>query len=180
MPWLSWTGLALLVGANSLPVVAGWVLRDRWAWPIDGGRVLRDGERLLGDHKTWRGFGAGVLGGAVVGAVLGLGAGHGALAGALAMVGDAVSSCTKRRLKTRPGTWVPLIDQLPEAALPLAALWRPLTLDWRSAAGTVLAFAVLDLVASRWIGSSAPWRAARRGGHAASETDPDPERTRRR
>ncbi len=38
--------------------------------PVDGGRVLRDGYRLLGDGKTWRGLGGGILGGVVLGLVL--------------------------------------------------------------------------------------------------------------
>jgi len=35
--------------------------------PIDGGRTHRDGRRLLGDGKTWRGFFLGVATGIVVG-----------------------------------------------------------------------------------------------------------------
>lgn len=35
--------------------------------PIDGGRTHRDGRRLLGDGKTWRGFILGVATGIVVG-----------------------------------------------------------------------------------------------------------------
>ena len=47
--------------ANMAPVLA-----KHWAWlkplnkPVDGGRTWR-GHRLLGDHKTWRGFVAGWL-----------------------------------------------------------------------------------------------------------------------
>jgi len=37
--------------------------------PIDGMRVLSDGNRLFGDGKTWRGFGGGVFGGAVLGLI---------------------------------------------------------------------------------------------------------------
>lgn len=179
MQWLSPAGLALLVATNSLPVVAGWMFGERCAWPLDGGRVLRDGERLLGSHKTWRGLAAGVLAGAVVGTALGFGAWSGALAGSLAIAGDAVSSFAKRRLHTRPGAWVPFLDQLPEATLPLAALWQPLALDWRTAAGTVAAFTALDLVAARLLGSSAPPRRPTGGGGADAPTPPPdrPERS---
>ncbi len=38
--------------------------------PIDGGRVLSDGQRLFGDGKTWRGFGGGVCAGIVLGLIL--------------------------------------------------------------------------------------------------------------
>jgi CDP-2,3-bis-(O-geranylgeranyl)-sn-glycerol synthase len=37
--------------------------------PIDGGRVLADGQRFLGDSKTWRGLVGGVAVGVVVGLV---------------------------------------------------------------------------------------------------------------
>jgi hypothetical protein len=39
-----------------------------WAKPIDGGRTMRDGRRIFGDHKTWKGF-AGMVG---LGAICGL------------------------------------------------------------------------------------------------------------
>ena len=35
--------------------------------PVDGGRILRDGYRLFGDGKTWRGLAGGTLTGAAVG-----------------------------------------------------------------------------------------------------------------
>ena len=40
--------------------------------PMDFGRVARDGERLLGDGKTWRGLFGGTLSGAVLGFLLSL------------------------------------------------------------------------------------------------------------
>jgi len=38
--------------------------------PMDLGRTLRDGERLFGDGKTWRGLAGGVASGAVLGLLL--------------------------------------------------------------------------------------------------------------
>jgi len=38
--------------------------------PIDFGKVLRDGNRLFGDGKTWRGFGGGVMCGIILGLIL--------------------------------------------------------------------------------------------------------------
>ncbi|TLZ41042.1 MAG: CDP-2,3-bis-(O-geranylgeranyl)-sn-glycerol synthase [Methanobacteriota archaeon] len=38
--------------------------------PIDFGRTLRDGERMLGDGKTWRGLVGGTASGAVLGLLL--------------------------------------------------------------------------------------------------------------
>lgn len=47
--------------ANMAPVLARrWSWLDRFDRPVDGGKVFR-GQRILGDHKTWRGFIAGWL-----------------------------------------------------------------------------------------------------------------------
>jgi CDP-2,3-bis-(O-geranylgeranyl)-sn-glycerol synthase len=52
--------------ANSSPVVLGG------GAPLDFGRVLHDGERVLGDGKTMRGFLAGTLAGAFAGGLVSL------------------------------------------------------------------------------------------------------------
>ncbi|WP_456453078.1 CDP-2,3-bis-(O-geranylgeranyl)-sn-glycerol synthase [Thermococcus sp.] len=49
--------------ANASPVLVGG------GRPIDGGRFWRDGRRILGDGKTWRGFAGGVAIGTAVGMV---------------------------------------------------------------------------------------------------------------
>ena len=38
--------------------------------PMDFGRTLKDGNRLFGNGKTWRGFGGGILCGAALGTIL--------------------------------------------------------------------------------------------------------------
>lgn len=53
--------------ANMSPLLVAKVL-PRWNAPIDGGRVARDGQRILGPGKTWRGL----VGGAVTGALTAL------------------------------------------------------------------------------------------------------------
>jgi CDP-2,3-bis-(O-geranylgeranyl)-sn-glycerol synthase len=116
--------------------------------------VLAAGHRLLGEHKTWRGLAAAMLAGALVAPWLALPPWQGAVAGLLAIAGDACSSFLKRRLALPPGAWVPGLDQLPEAVLPLLLPWRALGLDLVQFAAAIAAFWVLDLVASRWIGSS--------------------------
>jgi hypothetical protein len=157
--WISWQGLVLLTLANSAPVVVSWIAGQRAAWPIDFGMTLRDGGRLLGAHKTWRGLLAAALACGAAAPWLGLPALPSAGLGALAMAGDALSSFVKRRLRRRPGAWVPGLDQLPEAALPLLAGWRLLELDAARLVGTLLAFTLLGMLASRTVGSS---RKARR------------------
>ena len=64
-----YTTLAPVIVAGVLNMV--WVKLPvaRWASrPIDGGRTLADGRRVLGDHKTWKGL----LGMVVLGALAGL------------------------------------------------------------------------------------------------------------
>ncbi len=152
--WISWQALALLMFANSAPVVVSWLAGRHAAWPIDFGITLRDGERLLGAHKTWRGLLAAALACGAAAPALGLPALPSAGLGSLAMTGDAVSSFVKRRLRRSPGAWLPGLDQLPEAVLPLLAGWRLLELDAARFTGTLLAFTLLGMLASRSLGSS--------------------------
>jgi CDP-2,3-bis-(O-geranylgeranyl)-sn-glycerol synthase len=97
--------------ANMAPV---FVRKFPWSAPVDFGTGL------LGSHKTWRGFIAGVSAALIVGTVMshvywpfgfsgikwGLAAGFGAL------LGDSVKSFFKRRLNISPGKpWIPF-DQI--------------------------------------------------------------------
>lgn len=55
--------------ANMAPVLVAKVIPG-WKAPIDGGRVGKDGQRILGSGKTWRGLvGGTVLGAATAGLV---------------------------------------------------------------------------------------------------------------
>ncbi|ASI99987.1 CDP-2,3-bis-(O-geranylgeranyl)-sn-glycerol synthase [Thermococcus gorgonarius] len=103
--------------ANASPVVLGG------GRPIDGGRNWRDGRRILGDGKTWRGFFGGVAAGTLVGVIQyfitpGF---YGSLKTALllafllsfgALVGDLVGSFIKRRLNLPRGYPAVGLDQL--------------------------------------------------------------------
>jgi len=53
--------LILVSTANTAPVALARLLGARFARPIDGGLVLRDGHPLLGRSKTWRGLAAAIL-----------------------------------------------------------------------------------------------------------------------
>lgn len=137
--------LLLVALASSAPWALGRACGHRFAWPLDGGLRLRDGERLFGAHKTWRGLLAGTAACSIAGALLGTGFLVGAAAGVLALTGDALSSAIKRRLRRPPGTEVPGLDQVPEALLPLLVLQRPLGLSMAAVIGVTLAFTMLDL-----------------------------------
>ncbi len=155
--------LLLLILANSLPWIAGRLLGPRWGVPLDLGVTLADGRRLLGSHKTWRGVAAGVVGCALAAAVAGLHGWTGAAFALLSMLGDACSSFCKRRLRMAPGLDVPLLDQLPEALLPLLVLRTSLALDSTSIVAVAGAFTLLDMLASgvRRRGAAHAWRDSR-------------------
>lgn len=151
--------LALLLAANGTPVVAAWLLGPRGAWPIDAGRQWRDGRRLLGAHKTWRGLALGIVATGLAGAALRFGFATGAVFGALALLGDLASSFFKRRLGRPSGRESLLLDPLPESLLPMAALHRTLGLDAAALLGTTMLFALLNVAFSRAV---AGFRARRR------------------
>lgn len=138
--------------ANMAPVFAAKLI-PRWTAPIDGGRAAKDGERILGPGKTWRGL----AGGTVVGGLVALAVGalapfwgimdgvdyglptvgslrvllFGAVVGGMALVGDFVKSYFKRRRRIARGRpWVPF-DQLDFVAFGLLgmALAAPLLPD---------------------------------------------------
>lgn len=79
--------------------------------PLDGGIVLPDGNRLLGDSKTVRGTMGGLLFATVAIALFTGTAGLGLFIGLMALAGDAGASLVKRRLDLPPGYPVPLLDQ---------------------------------------------------------------------
>lgn len=143
------SALLLIVAANSTPWLLGHWLAQRWAWPVDGGSKLWDGERLFGAHKTWRGVFVGSLTCGLLAISLGLGFMRGMGFGALSLLGDALSSAIKRRLHLAPGREVPGLDQLPEALLPTWVFSYSLQLGWRDCLLVALVFAALDLSLTR-------------------------------
>lgn len=141
--------LALLVLANSMPVVAKNILGDRFAWPLDFGLKLADGQRLFGASKTIRGVALAVSSGWVGAPLVGLAADLGVQVAALAMVGDLLSSFIKRRLKLPPSSRALGLDQIPESLLPLLACIDPLGLTIYDIAAGVVIFLVGELLISR-------------------------------
>jgi CDP-2,3-bis-(O-geranylgeranyl)-sn-glycerol synthase len=149
MPWESLYALTLLIAANSTPWIVGKLSGGRAAWPMDGGHTAWDGERWLGSHKTWRGFIAGTLACATISELCTGNVWTGAGFGALSLIGDALSSCLKRRLHRDPGAETPLIDQIPECLLPLCVYAQPLALTPYEVMGVAAAFSVAGLALTR-------------------------------
>lgn len=90
--------------ANGVPVLVGG------GKPIDFGKTMKDGKRLLGDGKTLRGFFSGIVIGSLVGIVQGR-AELGILLAFGALAGDLVGSFLKRRAGTERGHRVWALDQ---------------------------------------------------------------------
>jgi hypothetical protein len=141
--------LILIVLANGTPVVVKKLLGARFAWPLDGGVILPDGQPLLGSSKTVRGVVLAVLATALGAMALGLGAQLGVLAGAAAMAGDLLSSFLKRRLRLKPSSQALGLDQVPESLFVFLACRAALALSWRDVALGVAVFFVGELVISR-------------------------------
>ncbi|TLZ82732.1 MAG: CDP-2,3-bis-(O-geranylgeranyl)-sn-glycerol synthase [Methanobacteriota archaeon] len=122
IPQALWFFLPAYV-ANPMAVVFGG------GTPIDFGRTLRDGERLFGDGKTWRGLVGGTLMGALLGLLLTLpflafgptsswsfgDAGTAFAASAVlafgALLGDLGGAFLKRRMHKPRGAKAPGLDQ---------------------------------------------------------------------
>ncbi|MFX1481811.1 MAG: CDP-2,3-bis-(O-geranylgeranyl)-sn-glycerol synthase [Promethearchaeota archaeon] len=125
-----WLGLSAWI-ANATPVISGG------GRPIDGGRVFRDGNRILGDSKSIRGFVVGVVLGTLVGAgqvivaphlrpllaqyvtitpemdyVLFISVPATFLLSLGALTGDLIGSFIKRRVDLKSGDPSPFLDQL--------------------------------------------------------------------
>ena len=141
--------LLLLAIASTAAWLAALVFGTEFAAPLDFGITLRDGTRLLGSHKTWRGLISAAIACAMVTQSLQLGALRGAVFGTLALLGDAASSFVKRRLRLARGTEVLGLDQLPEALFPLLILQRPLGLGLVECLIIAATFTLLDIAVTK-------------------------------
>jgi CDP-2,3-bis-(O-geranylgeranyl)-sn-glycerol synthase len=139
----------LLLVANGTPVVLARLLGDAGAYPIDGGRRWRDGRPLLGRSKTWRGLVGAVAATTLAGWLLGVGAGLGAVVALTALVGDAASSFTKRRLAVPSSGQAVGLDQVPESLLPALVVAAPLGLGAVDVVAVTVIFFVGELALSR-------------------------------
>lgn len=138
----------MLVLANGAPVVAARILGRRWSAPVDGGRLWRDGRPLLGASKTWRGVISGTLACGLFALVTGIELLFGLLFGLLGLIGDMMSSFTKRRAGLASSARAMGLDQVPEALLPMILAWYWLELSGLVVLGVVVLFTVSNIVLS--------------------------------
>lgn len=147
--------LLLILIANGTPVIAAATCGAWCAWPLDGGWVLADGRRLLGEAKTWRGVALAPLAAGLGALLLDWPASVGVVIGVAAMLGDLLSSFIKRRLGVPASGRVLGLDQIPEALLPLLAVADRFALSGLTIAAIVASFALLELSLSPifyWLG----------------------------
>lgn len=141
--------LALLVTANAVPVVVAKLVNNRWAWPLDLGCVLPDGERLFGAHKTWRGLLSGIVAATAAAELMRLEWWVGAGFATVSLLADALSSMVKRRKKLAPGSESLGLDQLAEALLPLILFSGALSLEPVQVIIVTLVFVMVDVAFTR-------------------------------
>ena len=135
--------------ANGTPVVLTRLLGGLGAWPLDGGRRWRDGRPLLGRSKTWRGLVGAVVATTVAGWALGVALWLAAVVALAALVGDATSSFTKRRLGVPSSGQALGLDQIPEALLPTLVAAGPLGLGIVDVVAVVVVFFAGELALSQ-------------------------------
>lgn len=126
--------LMLLAIANGTPVIAKKILGAVLAHPLDGGITLADGQAIFGHSKTIRGVALSIVATILGAPLIGMDWAIGLLVAATAMLGDVLSSFTKRRMNLVPGSMALGLDQIPESLLP------PLACRW------VLPITVVDIV----------------------------------
>jgi len=141
--------LFLIIVANGVPVLAHAIFKHAGNRPLDAGMILADGQPLFGPSKTVRGVILSLLVTAVTAFVFALPWHIGAIIGAGAMLGDLVSSFTKRRLRMASSSQAFGLDQIPESLLPLLLVKPWIDIAYIDIALLVVAFVVLGLVLSR-------------------------------
>lgn len=141
--------IALIGAANAAPVALKRLLSDRYSTPVDAGLVLRDGHRLFGSSKTWRGVAFGILVPTCLSPLLGLPWRAGALVGAAAMAGDCMASFVKRRLGLAASSMALGLDQIPELLVPAISMRAYALLSLIDIVTIVLIFVAGELALSR-------------------------------
>lgn len=145
------SALFFLLAINGTPFLAQLVFAERLNWPVDGGKCWRDGRRLLGDHKTFRGLFVSLSIGTLFGPIIGLTWIQGAIAAFLAMAGDLITSFVKRRMSAPPGEPIFGFDQLIESMFPISFLIHLQFLVLWQGSLTLLLFITVAFLASRFL-----------------------------
>ena len=141
--------LLLLLIANGAPILARFLLKQRFNFPLDGNKQWFDHRPLLGHAKTWRGLVSALLLTPLAAWLLSLSLLTGLLIAIGAMLGDVLSSFIKRRLNTETSGQALLLDQVPEALIPLILVADTLALTPGIIMLLTASFVVIELVLSK-------------------------------
>ena len=148
-PFLIAQLLVLLILANGAPVIAKKIFETILARPLDGGITLVDGQPIFGRSKTIRGVALSIVVTTLAAPWVGLDWTIGFFISATAMIGDLLSSFTKRRMKLASGSMALGLDQTPESLLPAIACRWVLPITVLDIALVVVLFFIGEVVASR-------------------------------
>jgi len=141
--------LTLIALANGAPLIAKKILGTAFAYPLDNGVTLSDGQPLFGRSKTVRGIVLSIAATTLAAPWAGIAPAAGLLLSAVAMIGDLFSSFIKRRMKLAPGSMALGLDQIPESFLPVIAARLILPVSALDAAVVSGLFFVGELAVSR-------------------------------
>lgn len=141
--------LLLLWVANGAPIITARSLGKKFDTAIDFGIKLADHQPLFGYSKTWRGIIAAFACTVPVAVIIGFEVTTALLLVAASMAGDLLSSFSKRRLKMAPSKRALLLDQIPEALLPVSILVYDGILNWLTGCIVIIAFVITDMLLSR-------------------------------
>jgi len=136
--------LLLVAVANGGPVMAAYLLKRRYAFPVDAGLRAADGGPLFGHSKTWRGVLAALVCTALLAHALNVSATLGVVFAAWAMAGDLLASFCKRRLGKSESSQARGFDTVPESLLPVWLLSDELGLGAWDIAAVVMAFFLME------------------------------------
>lgn len=149
MVWLTLKLLFLIFVANGAPILAARFFGKRYAVPVDRGGCWYDGNRFLGDAKTYRGLIASLLLTPLAAVLVGLSLKVGFVIACGAMAGDMISSLIKRRFGLKSSAKAIGLDQIPESLIPLLAVQTRFGLGYVQVLVAVVVFLVLGLLVSR-------------------------------
>lgn len=143
--------LLLIIIANGSPIMFRLFLGERFNNPVDLGLYLPDGYPLFGLSKTWRGIVAALVVTPLAAYLLGYPFLTGFQVAMYVVVGDLFSSFVKRRLHMKSSSMAPLLDQVPESALPAYMMSDVFKLDNLSVFLLVLIFIFVELLLSYFL-----------------------------
>ncbi len=137
--------------ANTMPIVARHIFKNRFSAPIDFNKSFFDKKPILGTHKTWRGLLVAVVITSITSGFCGYGFKLGAMVGFYSMTGDLMASFIKRRLNLESGAKFTGVDQGIEAFFPVFMLKDDLSLSWLDCFFVTLVFTVVEITLSPFL-----------------------------